>query len=186
MKIFLFFFKLYYLSGWLGDKVKMKFYNACRLCCCGLMDSHNEVENNGTNSTLSLFCYGCIGLDVNRRHNKDTHHTAIIQLAFAGTIAGFDIDTSFFDGSHPSYASVEGCLIVKGVKDSYEVRFSAYGTECVCPAAFLRYYTSRLPSVRFTNGHHIAHGSITLIVEGDFAKGPIERKLSSLLRNPGF
>ncbi|KAK3831825.1 MAG: galactose-binding domain-like protein [Linnemannia elongata] len=55
-----------------------------------------------------------------RRHNKDTHHTAIIQLAFAGTIAGFDIDTSFFDGSHPSYASVEGCLIVKGVKDSYE------------------------------------------------------------------
>ncbi|KAF9121741.1 Allantoicase [Mortierella sp. 14UC] len=55
-----------------------------------------------------------------RRHNKDTHHTAIIQLAFAGTIAGFDIDTSFFDGSHPAYASVEACLIVKGVKDTYE------------------------------------------------------------------
>jgi hypothetical protein len=55
---------------------------------------------------------------VNRRHNKDTHHTAIIQLASAGTIAGFDIDTSFFDGSHPAYASVEGCLIVKGVKDT--------------------------------------------------------------------
>ncbi|KAF9935411.1 Allantoicase [Linnemannia zychae] len=55
-----------------------------------------------------------------RRHNKNTHHTAIIQLAFAGTIAGFDIDTSFFDGSHPSYASIEGCLIVKGVKDAYE------------------------------------------------------------------
>ncbi|KAF9087526.1 Allantoicase [Mortierella sp. GBA35] len=55
-----------------------------------------------------------------RRHNKDTHHIAIIQLASAGTIAGFDIDTSFFDGSHPSYASVEGCLIVKGVKDTYE------------------------------------------------------------------
>ncbi|KAG0373983.1 Allantoicase [Mortierella sp. AD032] len=55
-----------------------------------------------------------------RRHNKDTHHTAIIQLAFAGTIAGFDIDTSFFDGSHPSYASVEACLIVKGIKDTYE------------------------------------------------------------------
>ncbi|KAF9909783.1 Allantoicase [Linnemannia zychae] len=55
-----------------------------------------------------------------RRHNKDTHHTAIIQLAFAGTIAGFDIDTSFFDGSHPAYASVEACLVVKGVKDTYE------------------------------------------------------------------
>jgi allantoicase len=65
----------------------------------------------------------------NRRHNKDTHHTAIIQLATAGTIAGFDIDTSFFDGSHPSYASVEGCLIVQGVKDSYEVRISEDATE---------------------------------------------------------
>lgn len=32
-----------------------------------------------------------------RRHNKDSHHTATIQLASAGTIAGFDVDTSFFD-----------------------------------------------------------------------------------------
>ncbi|KAF9899227.1 Allantoicase, partial [Lobosporangium transversale] len=55
-----------------------------------------------------------------RRHNKKTHHTAIIQLASAGTIAGFDIDTSFFDGSHPSYASVEACLKVDGVQDKYE------------------------------------------------------------------
>ncbi|KAI1318501.1 Allantoicase [Mortierella claussenii] len=55
-----------------------------------------------------------------RRHNKKTHHTAIIQLASAGTISGFDIDTSFFDGSHPSYASVEACLVVKGVQDKYE------------------------------------------------------------------
>ncbi|KAG0368800.1 galactose-binding domain-like protein [Gamsiella multidivaricata] len=54
-----------------------------------------------------------------RRHNKNTHHTAIIQLASAGTIAGFDIDTSFFDGSHPAYASIEACLVVKGVQDTY-------------------------------------------------------------------
>ncbi|KAF9356626.1 Allantoicase [Mortierella sp. AD094] len=55
-----------------------------------------------------------------RRHNKTTHHTATIKLASPGTIAGFDIDTSFFDGSHPAYASVEACLLVDGVQDSYE------------------------------------------------------------------
>lgn len=117
----------------------MKFYNAFHLSYCGLMGLHKELEINGTHATLSLFYSFVMAASdwtFNRRHNKDTHHTAIIQLAFAGTIAGFDIDTSFFDGSHPSYASVEGCLIVKGVQDSYEVRFSAYGTERVCPAVF--------------------------------------------------
>ncbi|KAF9417748.1 Allantoicase [Podila epigama] len=56
-----------------------------------------------------------------RRHNKNTHHSAIIQLACAGTIAGFDVDTSFFDGSHPSFASIDACLVVKaGDKQEYE------------------------------------------------------------------
>ncbi|KAG0306756.1 Allantoicase [Dissophora globulifera] len=55
-----------------------------------------------------------------RRHNKKTHHTAIIQLASPATVAGFDIDTSFFEGNHPAYASVEACLVVKDVQDSYE------------------------------------------------------------------
>ncbi|KAG0336523.1 Allantoicase [Podila horticola] len=55
-----------------------------------------------------------------RRHNKDSHHHAIIQLASAGTIAGFDVDTSFFDGSHPAFASIEACLIVKGTKEDYQ------------------------------------------------------------------
>ncbi|KAF9199477.1 Allantoicase, partial [Haplosporangium sp. Z 27] len=55
-----------------------------------------------------------------RRHNKTTYHTATIQLASPGTIAGFDIDTSFFDGSHPAYASVEACLAVDGVLENNE------------------------------------------------------------------
>ncbi|KAF9436066.1 Vacuolar protein sorting-associated protein 5 [Entomortierella beljakovae] len=42
------------------------------------------------------------------------------KLASAGTISGFDIDTSFFDGSHPSYASVDACLVVDGVQDNFE------------------------------------------------------------------
>jgi allantoicase len=59
--------------------------------------------------------------DICRRHNKHTHHYAIIQLASPGTVAGFDVDTSFFEGSHPAYASVEACLIVKDVQEEYEV-----------------------------------------------------------------
>ncbi|KAF8924090.1 galactose-binding domain-like protein [Dissophora ornata] len=55
-----------------------------------------------------------------RRHNKKTHHSATIQLACQATIAGFDIDTSFFDGSHPAYASVEACLIVEGAENKNE------------------------------------------------------------------
>lgn len=127
--IILFSSKLYYLLGWLGDKVKApEVYFYALLCCHELKGSCKELENNSTHIFPSIV------MDIsdwtfNRRHNKDTHHTAIIQLATAGTIAGFDIDTSFFDGSHPSYASVEGCLIVKGVKDSYEVRISEDATE---------------------------------------------------------
>ncbi|KAG0049138.1 Allantoicase [Gryganskiella cystojenkinii] len=64
-----------------------------------------------------------------RRHNKDSHHTAIIQLGAPGTIAGFDIDTSFFDGSHPAYASIEACEVVEGVKgkEKYQARLRVYG-----------------------------------------------------------
>ncbi|KAG0264719.1 Allantoicase [Actinomortierella ambigua] len=43
-----------------------------------------------------------------RRHNKADRHSAIIKLAASGRIFAFDIDTSYFDGSHPAFASVEG------------------------------------------------------------------------------
>lgn len=145
MMIFLFLFKLYYLLGWLGDKVKMKFNDAFCLCCCGWWAHTTNLKTMMLTPLFHCFIFDTLVRTFNRRHNKDTHHTAIIQLAFAGTIAGFDIDTSFFDGSHPSYASVEGCLIVKGVKDSYEVRFSVYGTERVCPAAFFAILRVRTP-----------------------------------------
>ncbi|KAG0005649.1 Allantoicase, partial [Modicella reniformis] len=55
-----------------------------------------------------------------KRHNKNTHHFAIIELATPGMISGFDVDTSFFDGSHPSYASIEACIVLKEVKGEYE------------------------------------------------------------------
>ncbi|KAI1320041.1 Allantoicase [Mortierella claussenii] len=42
-----------------------------------------------------------------RRHNSH-FDWVVIQLGYAGTIAGFEIDTAFFTGNHAPFASVEG------------------------------------------------------------------------------
>ncbi|KAG0344891.1 Allantoicase [Podila humilis] len=42
-----------------------------------------------------------------RRHNP-TYDWCVIQLGYAGTIAGFEIDTSYFTGNHSPFVSVEG------------------------------------------------------------------------------
>ncbi|ORX86086.1 allantoicase [Basidiobolus meristosporus CBS 931.73] len=46
----------------------------------------------------------------NRRHNPD-HDWAIIQLAFAGSIVGFDIDTAHFTRNHAPAASVDVAFV---------------------------------------------------------------------------
>ena len=46
-----------------------------------------------------------------RRKRTAGHDWAVIQLATAGKIAGFDIDTHFFLGNHPPIASVEAALV---------------------------------------------------------------------------
>ncbi|ORX96201.1 allantoicase [Basidiobolus meristosporus CBS 931.73] len=59
-----------------------------------------------------------------RRHNPD-HDWAIIQLAFAGTVVGFDIDTAHFTGNHAPVASVDVAFVsretlAKGGEINYE------------------------------------------------------------------
>ncbi len=44
-----------------------------------------------------------------RRRRNGGHDTAIIKLAFAGTIKGIDINTSHFTGNYPPSAAVEAC-----------------------------------------------------------------------------
>jgi allantoicase len=46
-----------------------------------------------------------------RRKRIAGHDWCIIQLATTGSITGFDIDTNFFLGNHPPFASIEGALI---------------------------------------------------------------------------
>jgi allantoicase len=46
-----------------------------------------------------------------RRKRVPGHDWAIVQLATAGRVIGFDIDTNFFLGNHPPHASVEAVYI---------------------------------------------------------------------------
>lgn len=48
-----------------------------------------------------------------KRHN-DTYDWCIIRLGFAGSISGFDIDTSHFTGNQAPAASVEGAYCPEG------------------------------------------------------------------------
>ncbi|KAJ1654620.1 Allantoicase [Dispira simplex] len=50
-----------------------------------------------------------------RRHNPK-HDWVIIRLGYAGTIAGFNIDTAHFNGNHAPEASVEACFVAEGDK----------------------------------------------------------------------
>ena len=49
-----------------------------------------------------------------RRKRIEGHDWCIIQLGTPGLIRGFDIDTNFFLGNHPPFASIEACNIPSG------------------------------------------------------------------------
>ncbi len=54
-----------------------------------------------------------------RRKRVPGYDWCIIKLAASGIIEGFDIDTNFFLGNHPPFASIEACMIT----DSVEAQF---------------------------------------------------------------
>ena len=49
-----------------------------------------------------------------RRRRDDGHDWVIVALAARGVIHGVDIDTRFFTGNYPPFASIEGCDDVEG------------------------------------------------------------------------
>ncbi|WP_306214887.1 allantoicase [Actinoplanes sp. RD1] len=46
-----------------------------------------------------------------RRRREPGHDTAIVRLGAPGVVHGVDIDTAFFTGNYPPFASVEGCAV---------------------------------------------------------------------------
>ncbi len=49
-----------------------------------------------------------------RRKRVPGHDWCIVQLGVPGVLHGFDIDTNFFLGNHPPFASIEACLLTDG------------------------------------------------------------------------
>lgn len=52
-----------------------------------------------------------------RRKRTEGHDWCIIKLGVQGQIKGVDIDTNFFLGNHPPYASIEACKMLKESSD---------------------------------------------------------------------
>lgn len=52
-----------------------------------------------------------------RRRRTPGHDWCIIQLGATGIIKGIDIDTNYFLGNHPPYASVDACYFPQGLPE---------------------------------------------------------------------
>jgi len=65
-----------------------------------------------------------------RRKRVPGHDWCIIKLGVPGLVRGVDIDTAFFMGNHPPYASVEGCHVDAGT-DVEALRTEVEWTEIV-------------------------------------------------------
>lgn len=46
-----------------------------------------------------------------RRRRQGGHDHCIVQLGAKGVLSGFELNTRFFTGNHPPYASIEGALV---------------------------------------------------------------------------
>ena len=65
-----------------------------------------------------------------RRKRVPGHDWCIIKLGVPGLVRGVDIDTAFFLGNHPPYASIEGCNVAAGT-DIEALRTTVEWTEIV-------------------------------------------------------
>ena len=65
-----------------------------------------------------------------RRKRVPGHDWCIVRLGVPGLVRGVDIDTAFFLGNHPPYASIEGCNVDPGT-DVEALRTTVEWTEIV-------------------------------------------------------
>ena len=65
-----------------------------------------------------------------RRKRVPGHDWCIVKLGVPGLVRGVDIDTAFFMGNHPPYASIEGCNVDAGT-DVEALRTTVEWTEIV-------------------------------------------------------
>jgi allantoicase len=87
-----------------------------------------------------------------RRKRVAGHDWCVIRLGLPGAIHGLDIDTSFFLGNHPPYASVEACVLGD---DGYGV---AAGPPALSSALERATWTEILPRSPLAPGAHNLFG----------------------------
>ena len=80
-----------------------------------------------------------------RRKRTPGHDWAVIKLATAGSITGFDIDTNFFLGNHPPHASIEAVYLQNAdeIKDWDTVAWKEILSKAPLDAGSQNFYQSQ-------------------------------------------
>ncbi len=71
-----------------------------------------------------------------RRRREPGHDHAVVRLGVSGVVKGVVVDTAFFTGNYPPYASVEGCCV-----DGYPAPDELAGWTTLLPRSPLRGHT---------------------------------------------
>ena len=100
-----------------------------------------------------------------RRRREPGHDWVIIRLGAPGVIRGIDVDTSFFTGNFPPYASVDGCSL-PGYPDAAHLKAATW-TPLVSRSA-LSGDTQNLFTV--DNPRRFTHVRLTIYPDGGVAR----------------
>ncbi|KAJ2162030.1 Allantoicase [Coemansia sp. RSA 552] len=85
-----------------------------------------------------------------KRHNKDYDWT-ILQLGFAGSVFGFDIDTSHFTGNHAPVVSIEGANATEEEVRAGKAQFTEILPKVDMNPGSHHYYVYEAPTSVFTH-----------------------------------
>lgn len=98
-----------------------------------------------------------------RRRRTDGSDAAIVRLGLPGVVHGIVVDTAFFTGNYPPFASVEACAV-----DDYPSPEELTDWETVVPRSPLRGDTRNLFEV--TPGRRYTHVRLTIYPDGGVAR----------------
>lgn len=100
-----------------------------------------------------------------RRRREPGHDHAVIRLGAPGVLRGLVVDTSFFTGNYPPYASVEACAVA-GYPDPGELAAAPWRT--LLPRSPLRGDSRNAFPVR--DPHRVTHLRLSIYPDGGVAR----------------
>lgn len=114
-----------------------------------------------------------------RRKRGQGHDFCLIQLGAAGTVQAFDIDTSFFNGNQPAFASVEGVLAPPGAtpREIEQLPFEQLAAEAPLAPSAHNLFVARTAGV-------VSHLRLNIFPDGGVARFRAYGRASSDLQAP--